>query len=244
MAPNFGNTFWSTLQSASWVAVCQGSWVPLQGSETTQILRDQAHRETLNLDVLAVNEMQVLNEGGYPTPVACVIIADTKAQVALSGCRPFKCNDPLAPVCWPCGGNLLHCLGALGQGISILLKAWQWGGMTLPAVVPFQSPPDFGLHGVHRLVHCAGSGLVKALMHHHGWTKGRALVWVQWFWDDIRVESRTATAADCEQEKVGKKALRLEQTAAAAWVKGQGWDCIAGRGTIFYKSQCKWGGLQ
>ena len=64
-------------------------------------------------------------------------------------------------------------------------------------------------------------------MHHHGWTKGRALVWVQWFWDDIRVESRGATAADCEQEKVGKKALRMEQTAAAAWVKGQGWDCIA-----------------
>ena len=50
---------------------------------------------------------------------------------------------------------------------------------------------------------------------------------MHWFWNDIRVESRTATAADCEQEKVGKKALRLEQTAAAAWVKGQGWDCIA-----------------
>ena len=47
------------------------------------------------------------------------------------------------------------------------------------------------------------------------------------FRDDIRVESRTATAADCEQEKVGKKALRLERTAVAAWVKGQGWDCIA-----------------
>ena len=79
---------------------------------------------------------------------------------------------------------------------------------------------------MHRLVHCAGSGLVKALMHHHGWTKGWALVWVQWFWDDIRVESRTATAADCEQEKVGKKAPRLEQTAAEAWVKRQGWCCI------------------
>ena len=99
--------------------------------------------------------------------------------------------------------------------------------MTLPAVLPFQRPPDFGLHGVHRLVHCAGSGLVKALMHHHGWSKGRALVWVQWFWDDIRVESRKATAADCEQEKVGKKALRWEQTVAGACVERQGWDCIA-----------------
>ena len=61
-------------------------------------------------------------------------------------------------------------------------------------------------------------------MHHHEWTKGRALVWVQWFSDDIRGDSRTATAADCEQEKVGKKALRLEQTVAAARMKG--WECI------------------
>ena len=49
---------------------------------------------------------------------------------------------------------------------------------------------------------------------------------MRWFWDDIRVESRTATAADCEQEKVGKKAPQSEQTAAGAWVKRQGWDCI------------------
>ena len=224
-----------------------GSWVLLQGSETTQILCDLAHHENLNLDVFVVNEMQVLNEGGFATPVVCVIIANTKAQVALSGWRNFKCKDPLAHVCWLCGGNRLHCLGAIGQGISIVLKVWQWGGDGIANSPPFPKPPQLWTpNGVHRLVHCAGIGLVKALMHHHGWTKGRVLVWAQWFWDDIRVESRTATAADCEQEKVGKKALRLEQTAAGAWVKRQGWDCIADylQGTIFYKSLCKWGGLQ
>ena len=105
-----------------------GSWVLLQGSETTQSLRDLAHQENLNLDVLAVNEMQLLNERGFATPIVCVIIADTKAQVALSGCRNFKCKHPFAHVCWLCGGDRLHCLGALGQGISILLKVWQWGG--------------------------------------------------------------------------------------------------------------------
>ena len=101
------------------------SWVLLQGSETTQILRNLAHQENLDLDVLAVNAMQDLNAGGFPTPVVCVIIADTQAQVALSGCRNFKCNDPLAHVCWLCGGNRLHCLGAFGQGNSTLLKVWQ-----------------------------------------------------------------------------------------------------------------------
>ena len=120
----------------------------------------------MNLDVLDVNGMQVLNEGEYPTPVPCVIIADTKAQVALSGCRNFKCNDPLAPLCWLCGENRLHCLVAFGQGNSISLKVWHWEQMTLPAVVPFQICPDLGLHGVHRLVHCVGSWLVGAYPCH------------------------------------------------------------------------------
>ena len=93
------------------------------------------------------------------------------------------------------------------------------GGDDIASSPPFPKTPDFGLHGVH--------GLVKALMHHHGCTKGRALVGLRWFWDDIRVESRTARAAYCEQEKVGKKALQLEQTAAGAWRKRQGWDSIA-----------------
>ena len=50
---------------------------------------------------------------------------------------------------------------------------------------------------------------------------------MQWFWDYNRVQSSTATAADCEQKKVGKMALQLEQPAAGAWAKGQGWDCNA-----------------
>ena len=109
----------------------------LQGSETAQILRDLAYQDNLNLDVFAVNDMQVLNEGGFATPVVCVIIADTKEQVALSGCRNFKCNDPLAHVCWLCGGDRLHCLGAFGQGISILLKVWQWGGDDIASSLSF-----------------------------------------------------------------------------------------------------------
>ena len=124
-----------------------GSWVLLQGSETTQILHDLAHQENLDLDVLALNAMQVLNEGRFPTPVVCVIIAETKAQVVLSGFRNFKCNDPLAHVCWLCGGNGFHCLGAFGEGNSILLNVWQSGGTTLPAVLPSKDPPTLDSMG-------------------------------------------------------------------------------------------------
>ena len=67
---------------------------------------------------------------------------------------------------------------------------------------------------------------------------------MQWFWDDIRVESRMATAADCEQEKAGKKALRLEQTAAGAWVKRRvGSLCrLLGRGQSFTSPSASGGG--
>ena len=116
MAPKFGNVLLSIFSVGELGSrLPLGSCVLLQDSETTQILRDLAHQENLNLDVLAVNEKQVLNDEGFATPVVCVIIADTKAQVALSGCRNFNCNDPLAPVCWLCGGNRLHCLGAFVQ---------------------------------------------------------------------------------------------------------------------------------
>ena len=60
----------------------------------------------------------------------------------------------------------------------MLLKVWQWVGMALPAVLPFQRPPDFGLQGVQCLVHYVGSGLVQALMLHHAWMKEGALILV------------------------------------------------------------------
>ena len=71
-------------------------------------------------------------------------------------------------------------------------------------------------------------------------------MWVQWFRDDIRVESRTATAADCEQEKVGKKARVWSKLPRGHGSNGKGGIALptTWRGTIFYKSRCNWGGLQ
>ena len=99
-----------------------GSWVLLPGSKTAQILRDVAHQENWSLDVLAVNEMQFLNEGGFATPLVCVIIADTKAQVALSRCRNFKSQAPLAYVCCFGAGTIFIvwvCFGSESQFCSM-----------------------------------------------------------------------------------------------------------------------------
>ena len=79
------------------------------------------------------------------------------------------------------GGTVFIVWVRLGRESQFCSRFGNGGGVTLLGILPFQRPPDFGIHEVHRLVHCAGSGLVKALMHHHRWAKGRALVWVQWF---------------------------------------------------------------
>ena len=100
--------------------------------------------------------------------------------------------------------------------------------MICPIVRPAQRPPDYGLHGVHRQVHNGLSALVNSLHTVHRWKRGKAVTWVQWFLDPIRIQARTATGVALEEERKDKKKvpLKIEQTAAAEWVKSEGWDTM------------------
>ena len=52
--------------------------------------------------------------------------------------------------------------------------------------------------------------------------------WVQWFLDPIRIQAQTATGVALQEERKDKKKvpLKIEQTAAAEWVKSEGWDTM------------------
>ena len=95
--------------------------------------------------------------------------------------------------------------------------------MICPIVRPPQRPPDYGVHGVHRQVHTGLSALVNSLHTVH---RRKAVRWVQWFLDPIRIQARTATGVAFEEERKDKKKvpLKFEQTAAAEWMKSEGWD--------------------
>ena len=51
---------------------------------------------------------------------------------------------------------------------------------------------------------------------------------MQWFLDPIRIQARTATSVALEDKRKDKKnvPLKIEQTAAAEWVKSEGWDTM------------------
>ena len=205
-----------------------GSWILLRGSEKKAIISQLAEVYDLNADLTEVAQQQIPDKGGYLRKVICFFIADTKAQVILGGCSSFTAKNPAATVCWLCGKNRATILHEFGCGMGVIVEEWLWAGIICPIVRPAQRPPDYGLHGVHRQVHNGLSALVNSLHTVHRWKRGKAVRWVQWFLDPIRIQARTATGVALEEERKDKKKvpLKIEQTAAAEWVKSEGWDTM------------------
>ena len=205
-----------------------GSWILLRGSEKKAIISQLAEVYDLNADLTEVLQQQIPDKGGYLRKVICFFIADTKAQVILGGCSSFTAKNPAATVCWLRGKNRATILHEFGCGMGVIVEEWLWAGMICPIVRPAQRPPNYGLHGVHRQVHNGLSALVNSLHTVHRWKRGKAVRWVQWFLDPIRIQARTATGVALEEERKDKKKvpLKIEQTAAAEWVKSEGWDTM------------------
>ena len=203
-----------------------GSWVLVHGKEKKAVLQSLCQQEALDRQVREVQKKTVPNEGGHPIPLWPFIVADAKAQVALGGCDGWNSVSLSAVVCWLCGHNREMCLQLFGEGEGKLLETFEWTGVCLPSIPPSARPPDYGLHGVHRVVVNGLHGLLGALQEHHGWSKGRACRWVQFYLNPVRLAARTAGPQECEQIPSDLTSLRLEQGAAAEWVKVEGWDCI------------------
>ena len=205
-----------------------GSGILLCGSERKAIISQWAEVYDLNADLIEVAQQQIPDKGGYLREVIPFFIADTKAQVILGGSSSFTAQNPAATVCWLCGENQATILHEFGCGMGVIVEDWLWAGMICPIVRPPQRPPDYGLHGVHRQVHNGLSALLTSLQTVHRWKKGKGVRWVQWFLDPIRIQARTATGVASEDKRTDKKKvpLKIEQTAAAEWVKSEGWDTM------------------
>ena len=158
----------------------------------------------LTADLTEVAQQQIPDKGGYLGKVISLFVADTKAQVILRGCSSFTAKNPGATVCWLCGKNRTTILHEFGCGMGVIVEEWLWAGMICPIVRLPQRPPDYGLHGVHRQVHNGLSAPVNS--HHtvHRLKRRKAVRWVQWFLDPIRIQARTATGVALEEERKDK----------------------------------------
>ena len=112
-----------------------------------------------------------------------------------------------------------------GSGHVRVKDEWEHNGVVLSAVKPNQRPPEYGLHGAHRMVCCGCTGVYNALCDQHAVAEKRASEWVHFYLDPIRIRARTVTAQDVVGEE--RDGVHIEQSAAREWIKAQGWDCIA-----------------
>ena len=203
-----------------------GSWVLVHGPEKKSVLRAMAVAEDLDGEVLELQRHTgFTGKEGFPTRVQVFLVADGKAQVLLGGCGGWTSKGKTV-VCWLCGGNRATCLENFGKGVSVLLTVWGWLGVSLPSIPPCCRPPDYPLHGVHRMVFAGLNALLKALKADQA--AATATRWVQWYLDHVRRDAGTAQpGADSAGPTSTATELRLEQAAAAEWVKQQGWRCMA-----------------
>ena len=204
-----------------------GSWVFVHGPEKKSVLQRLSAVAELNDEIKDVQQTTYIDSiyNGFECSVGFEIIADGKGHVALSACKGWTTAHPLAVVCWLCGRSHEVCVNQFGSGHVRIKDEWEHIGVVLSAVKPKQRPPEYGLHGAHRMVCCGCTGLYNALRDQHAFTEKRASEWVQFYLDPIRIQARTVTAQVVAGED--REGLHIEQTAAGEWIKAQGWECIA-----------------
>ena len=140
-----------------------GSWVFMHGPEKKSVLQRLSAVVELNDEIKDVQQTTYIDSNGFECSVEFQTIADGKGHVALSACEGWTTAHPLAVVCWLCGRSHEVCVNQFGSGHVRIKDEWEHIGVVLSAVKPKQRPPEYGLHGAHRMVCCGCTGLYNAL---------------------------------------------------------------------------------
>ena len=95
------------------------------------------------------------------------LCADGKAQVLIEGCQNWKAESPGATVCWVCMCNRALCLATFGTASAI---DGNWEGVVAigaiyRTITSDRRVPDYGLHGVLRVVLCGINGTRNLVLY-------------------------------------------------------------------------------
>ena len=148
-----------------------GSWVFMHGPVKKSVLQRLKAVAELNDEIKDVQQTAYIDSNSFEFSVDFEIIADRKGYVALGACKGWTTARPLAVVCWLCGKSHEVCVNQFGGGHLRIKDEWEHTAVVLSAVKPKRRPPEYGLHGAHRMVCCGCTGLCNALRDEHACTK-------------------------------------------------------------------------
>ena len=153
-----------------------------------------------------------------------------KAHVLMVGCQNWKAESPGATVCWVCMRNRALYLAAFGTANAIDAD-WIGAvaiGSIYRTITGDRRVPDYGLHGVLRVLLCGINDtrdLVVQLTGKAPATVARTML--QPILDEARLAAKTCTRASLNNEKANSKGkVRMECAAAIHFMQNRGWEKV------------------
>ena len=148
----------------------------------------------------------------------------------MAGCHNWKAESPDATVCWMCMRNRAVCLATFGTA-SAIDGNWMGTvaiGAIYRTITSDRQVPDYGLHGVLRVLLCGINGardLVVQLTGKAAATVARTML--QLVLDEARLAARTCTRASLNNDKANSKGkVRMECAAAIHFMRNRGWEKV------------------
>ena len=208
------------------------SWWLLGGSEKWETLYAASHEIDFDDELRKAATVSFKDTTGNDRQSLFFFFlsADGKAQVLMAGCQKWKAEFPGATVCWVCMRNRALCLATFGTASAIDGK---WGAAVAinaiyRTIMSDRRVPDYGLHGVLRVLLCAVNGTRDLVVQ----LKGKAPATVvrtmlQPVLDEARLAARTCTRASLNNDKANSKGkVRMECAVAIHFMRNRGWEKI------------------
>ena len=196
------------------------TWWLASGSERWGNVFTIAQELDLDAELRSLADVRILKDG-TSLSVLPFLCADGKAQVIMGGCAAFTKGGPFASVCWVCGlaRPAIDAIFGTVSGLETPFAQRVAVSAVFRPIPPERRVPDYGLHGVCRMVFAGVNGLIAAAVA-QGVARATAAKGVQAILDRSRLAARTATKnslAGCAANEKGK--VRVEAAAAVHFVK-------------------------
>ena len=206
------------------------SWWLLGGSEKWETLYAASQEIDFDDELRKAATVSFKDTAGNDRQSLFFLCADGEAQVLMAGCQNWKAESLGATVCWVCMRNRALCLATFGTA-SAIDGNWE-PAVAISAIyrtiMSDRRVPDYGLHGVLRVLLCAVNGtrdLVVQLTGKAPATVARTML--QPVLDEARLAARTCTRASLNNDKANSKGkVRMECAAAIHFMRNKGWEKI------------------
>ena len=210
------------------------TWWLLGDSEKSETLYAASQEIYFDDELRKAATVRFMDTGGNDRQSLFFLCADGKAQLLMAGCQNWKAESRGATVWWVCMRNRALCLATFGTA-SAIDGSWEGVvaiGAIYRTITSDRRVPDYGLHGVLRVLLCVVSSGINGTRDPVVQLTGKApatlaCTMLQPVLDEARLAAQTCTRASLNNDKANSKGkVRMECAAAIQFMRNTGRDKI------------------